>query len=108
MNAKSTLARTILAAVFLSLLAIGYIGSTIVVGSPLPSEERAGPGEGPGVRAAAESHKRALLIGVHRYQRAGGVFPDLNTESDVAAIRAVLIRKFGFAPDDIVTLTSPS
>jgi hypothetical protein len=56
---------------------------------------------------AQAAHKRALLIGVHAYQHGpNSVFADLNTVSDVTAIRQALIDKFGFAPADIVTLTS--
>ena len=52
-------------------------------------------------------HKRALLIGVHKYQHGtDSVFSDLNTESDVAAVRQVLIDRFGFAARDIQTLTT--
>ena len=54
---------------------------------------------------AQAQHKRALLIGVHHYQHGpDSVFSDLNTESDVAAVRQVLLDRFGFAPGDIKTL----
>jgi len=58
---------------------------------------------------ALAAHKRALLIGVHNYEHGpNSVFADLNTGSDVQVIRQTLIDKFGFAPADIVTLTSAS
>lgn len=60
------------------------------------------------IPAIAAPHKRALLIGVHAYEHGpNSVFADLNTVSDVSVIRQTLIDKFGFAPADIVTLTSP-
>ena len=56
---------------------------------------------------AQAAHKRALLIGVHAYAHGpNSVFADLNTGSDVQVIRQTLIDKFGFAPADIVTLTT--
>ena len=56
---------------------------------------------------AQAQHKRALLIGVHKYQHGpDSVFSDLNTESDVAAVRQVLMARFGFAAGDILTLTT--
>ena len=58
-------------------------------------------------RPAQAQHKRALLIGVHAYQHGpDSVFGDLNTESDVAAVRQVLMDRFGFAAGDIRVLTT--
>jgi len=58
-------------------------------------------------RPAQAQHRRALLIGVHKYQHGpDSVFSDLNTESDVAAVRQVLMDRFGFAAGDIRTLTT--
>lgn len=59
------------------------------------------------IQPAHAAHKRALLIGVHLYSYGpDGVFSDLNTESDVAAVKQVLIEHFGFADSDITVLTS--
>ena len=56
---------------------------------------------------AQAQHRRALLIGVHAYQHGpDSVFSDLNTESDVAAVRQVLMDRFGFAAGDIRVLTT--
>ena len=56
---------------------------------------------------AQAQHKRALLIGVHQYKHGpNSTFGDLDTESDVAAIRQVLIDHFGFGAGDIRVLTT--
>ena len=56
---------------------------------------------------AQAQHKRALLIGVHQYKHGpNSIFGDLDTESDVAAIRQVLIDHFGFGAGDIRVLTT--
>ena len=58
-------------------------------------------------RPAQAQHKRALLIGVHQYKHGpNSIFGDLDTESDVAAIRQALMDHFGFAAGDIHTLTA--
>ena len=58
-------------------------------------------------RPAQAQHKRALLIGVHQYKHGpNSIFGDLDTESDVAAIRQALMDHFGFAAGDIRVLTT--
>ena len=58
-------------------------------------------------RPAQAQHKRALLIGVHQCKHGpNSIFGDLDTESDVAAIRQALMDHFGFAAGDIHTLTA--
>lgn len=56
-------------------------------------------------RAAEDPHKRALLIGINDYQYDD--IPDLGgTLNDVAAMRDVLLRRFGFASANIKELTN--
>lgn len=60
---------------------------------------------------AHAAHKRALLVGVHAYAYAHGTtgpFVDLGAQADIDLIRKTLIDKYGFAPADIVTLTTPT
>ena len=52
-------------------------------------------------------HKRALLIGVHAYARPNDeTFCDLNTGSDVTAIKQVLMQHFQFKASEIKVLTT--
>ena len=57
--------------------------------------------------------RRALLIGVSQYVHNGPdgkpmtMYGNLNAAADVAAIKALLIERFGFKESDIVTLTTP-
>src|SRR5207244_1861433 len=59
---------------------------------------------------AAGPPRRALLIGAHAYQhhdpKRFEAFEDLNTETDVQAIRQVLIDHFQFDPANITVVTS--
>ncbi len=53
--------------------------------------------------------KRALLIGVAKYGRGGNPdneWWDLSSDSDVAALRSLLLDKFGFDQRNVVTLVS--
>src|SRR5260221_4313569 len=55
------------------------------------------------------AHRRALLVGVAKYARGGDPkdeWWDLSSDADVAALRTLLVEKFGFADRDIVTLAS--
>ena len=46
--------------------------------------------------------KRALLVGINNYKAVPHLFGSLN---DVAAMKQILITRWGFAPENIVTLT---
>jgi hypothetical protein len=46
--------------------------------------------------------KRALLVGINNYKAVPHLFGSLN---DVAAMKQILITRWGFAPESIVTLT---
>ena len=58
------------------------------------------------VKAEKTPHKRALLIGISKYQRKGtpDELANLNTELDVELLQKVLVEKFNFALADIVVL----
>ena len=61
----------------------------------------------PHAARADTPHKYALLIGIHEYEHGeNSIFPNLNTETDVAAIRSVLLSKFSFQPADITVLST--
>jgi metacaspase-1 len=55
--------------------------------------------------------KRALLVGISKYQRAGKdpskEWWDLSTATDIKLLKETLIRKFQFEPQDIKCLTTP-
>lgn len=50
--------------------------------------------------------KRALLIGVHDYSATGGKWDNLQSDRDVAMVRAGLKAYFGFQDSEIKTLSS--
>lgn len=57
--------------------------------------------------SAAAPHRYALLIGVEGYSRGrdeDAEWWNLSTAPDIAALKSVLTRKFGFKPTDIKTL----
>lgn len=51
-------------------------------------------------------HRRALIVGISKYQRNGSPNErcDLNTDRDIEALREVLVRKFGFKAEDVKVL----
>ncbi len=56
--------------------------------------------------AGKSPRKRALLVGISKYQRGGKPeeWANLNTDLDLQLLQKVLIEKFQFAPADIVIL----
>jgi metacaspase-1 len=71
--------------------------------SPATAAARPAPG------VAAAPKKRALLVGVSKYERGtpGDEWWDLNTGPDVEAMRQVLTVKFQFKEDEIKVLGTP-
>ncbi len=72
---------------------LGLALATLVVGFPPPAPAADSPPDGT---------KRALLIGINRYQ----VLPSLNGSlNDIETMRHVLTTRWGFQPQHITTLT---
>ncbi len=59
------------------------------------------------LQANAEPSKRALLIGINKYQ-AGRQYCLKGCETDVALMKKVLLTRYGFKPENIRTLISDS
>src|SRR5271154_6084263 len=84
---------------FLLAVATLFYGQLVL---PAYADDTANSGKASDVPA---SKKKALLIAVHKYDygRPNDAW-DLHTIPDVQALQAVLVKKYGFSPDNITIL----
>jgi len=82
---------------FLAALGVGILSAGLAVTLRAQSSN---------TREVKPPRKRALLIGISKYQRKdnSGEWRNLNTELDLDLLQKVLIEKFEFAPGDVVVL----
>ena len=96
MTALRSIVRSLRAGAALGLLLSSHTALCVAAPDTLSGDAAGAPAR------TAQGVKRALLVGINNYKAVPHLMGSLN---DVAAMRQVLITRWGFSPDNIVTLT---